>query len=228
MARAGGWWWPYEHVAVLTERPVDLHRDNLGRLHRGDGPALAYPDGWTLFAWRGMPIPPEVAAELPGLTVTRIQAETNAEVRRVMLEHFGFERYLRDSEATRLHADEFGVLWRVRIPNDEPLTMVEVVNATPEPDGSRRTYFLRVPPSVTYRARGRGVDVRPGRGASISRRPRPEPRGAPQVAGMRSSTPPAKTSYSGEPLEVHVADVAVADRVRAAARGRSAARYEPS
>jgi hypothetical protein len=26
--------------------------------------------------------------------------------------------------------------------------MVEVINATPEPDGSRRTYFLAVPPTV--------------------------------------------------------------------------------
>ena len=26
--------------------------------------------------------------------------------------------------------------------------MVEVVNSTPEPDGSRRTYFLRVPPTT--------------------------------------------------------------------------------
>jgi hypothetical protein len=148
VARTAGWWWPYERVAVLTERPVALHRDNLGRLHHADGAALAYPDGWSLFAWRGMPIPPEVAAELPTLTVERIRAETNAEVRRVMLEHFGFERYLRDSDATKVHSDECGVLWQVRIPGDEPLTMVEVINSTPEPDGSRRTYFLRVPPAT--------------------------------------------------------------------------------
>ena len=26
--------------------------------------------------------------------------------------------------------------------------MVEVLNSTPEPDGTRRTYFLRVPPTM--------------------------------------------------------------------------------
>ena len=26
--------------------------------------------------------------------------------------------------------------------------MVEVVNSTPEPDGTRKTYFLRVPPTT--------------------------------------------------------------------------------
>jgi hypothetical protein len=149
VARSAGWWWPYERAAVLTERPSRLHRDNLGRLHHADGAALSYPDGWALHAWRGMPIPPALAAELPHVTAERIRKERNAEIRRVMLEHFGFERYLRESKAKRLHSDECGVLWRVELPGDEPLVMVEVVNSTPEPDGSRRTYFLRVPPETT-------------------------------------------------------------------------------
>ncbi len=149
VARNAGWWWAFDNVAVLSDRHVEVHRDNLGRLHHGDGPALSYPDGFGLHSWRGMPIPPEVAAELPTLTVARIQAETNAEVRRVMLEHFGFERYLHESGAARLHSDEYGVLWRVAIPGDEPLVMVEVINSTAEPDGSFRTYFLRVPPQTS-------------------------------------------------------------------------------
>jgi hypothetical protein len=148
VARGAGWWWAFEHVAVLTERPTAVHRDNLGRLHHHGGPALSYPDGFGLHAWRGMPIPPEVAAELSSLTVERIRNESNAEIRRVMLEHFGFDRYLWESGALAIHRDTYGVLWRVDLPGDEPLLMVEVVNATPEPDGTRRTYFLRVPPNT--------------------------------------------------------------------------------
>jgi hypothetical protein len=34
----------------------------------------------------------------------------------------------------------------VRWGGEEPITMVEVINSTPEPDGGRKTYFLRVPP----------------------------------------------------------------------------------
>ncbi|MEV0395673.1 DUF6745 domain-containing protein [Polymorphospora rubra] len=153
VATSAGWWWPYEQVAVLTERPVVAERDNVGRLHRGDGPALAYPDGYGLHVWRGMAIPAEVAQELPRLTVQRIRAEQNAEVRRVMLEHFGYDRYLRDSNARAMHRDECGVLWRIELSDDEPLVMVEVVNSTAEPDGTYRTYWLRVPPD-TRTARG--------------------------------------------------------------------------
>jgi len=148
VARSAGWWWAFERAVVISERHVEVHRDNLGRLHRGDGPALSYPDGYAIHSWRGMPIPPEMVAQLATLTVERIQAEENAEMRRVMLEHFGFERYLRESGAKKQHADEFGTLWRVDIPGDEPLVMVEVINSTAEPDGSFRTYFLRVPPQT--------------------------------------------------------------------------------
>jgi hypothetical protein len=149
VARNAGWWWPYANVAILTARPVAVHRDNFGRLHHGDGPALSYPDGFGLYAWRGMPIPAAVVAELATLTVERIRAETNAEIRRVMLEHFGYDRYLRESHATEVHRDGCGILWRIAFPNDEPLVMVEVVNSTPEPDGTSRTYVLRVPPDIT-------------------------------------------------------------------------------
>ncbi|MFW6691636.1 DUF6745 domain-containing protein [Streptomyces sp. MAR4 CNX-425] len=147
VARAAGWWWPYEHVAVVCERPAELHRDEAGRLDRGDGPALAYPDGFALHAWRGMPVPAEFLRELSDLTPERIRAEENAELRRVMLEFYGFERYLDESGAEPVHRDGTGVLWRLDVgADDEPVAMVQVVNSTPEPDGTSRTYWLRVPP----------------------------------------------------------------------------------
>ncbi|MEV1002881.1 DUF6745 domain-containing protein [Nonomuraea sp. NPDC050202] len=148
VAERAGWWWPYERLAIVTERPVELHLDDLGRLHRADGPALAYADGFALHAWHGMPVPPGFGAAMTGLTPERIRSEPNAELRRAMLEHFGLDRYLAESGAQPVHSDETGVLWRIELPDDEPLAMVEVVNSTPEPDGTRRTYFLRVPPWV--------------------------------------------------------------------------------
>uniref|UniRef100_UPI003B9FB2CF DUF6745 domain-containing protein n=1 Tax=Streptomyces sp. NEAU-S77 TaxID=3411033 RepID=UPI003B9FB2CF len=146
VARAAGWWWPYEKAVVIAERPAELHRDEAGRLDRGDGPALAFPDGFALYAWRGMPVPAEFLDQLGELTPDRIRAEENAELRRVMLEHYGYDRYLDESGAQPVHRDETGVLWRIDLVDDEPVVMVEVVNSTPEPDGTHRTYWLRVPP----------------------------------------------------------------------------------
>ncbi|MFF7457222.1 DUF6745 domain-containing protein [Kitasatospora sp. NPDC008115] len=153
VARGAGWWWPYEGVVLLSERPVELHRDEAGRLDHAEGPALAYSDGFTMHAWRGMPVPADFLAGLGAVTAERIRTEENAELRRVLLEHYGYERYLADSGAVPVHKDETGVLWRIDLPEDEPVVMVEVVNSTAEPDGTFRTYWLRVPPStLTARA----------------------------------------------------------------------------
>lgn len=148
VARAAGWWWPYERLAVLCDRPAELHRDEAGRLDRSDGPALGFRDGFALYSWRGMPVPGEFLAELATLTPERIRTEENAELRRVMLEHYGYDRYLAESGAVPQHRDETGVLWRIAMTGDEDTVMVEVLNSTPEPDGTTRTYWLRVPPTT--------------------------------------------------------------------------------
>jgi hypothetical protein len=148
VARAAGWWWPFEQVAVVSERPAVLARDHQGRLHGEDGPAIAYSDGLALHCWRGMPVPADLIGQLDRLTVERIHAEQNLELRRVLTERYGLDRYLRDAGATRVGADETGVLWRLPVDGDEPLVMVEVTNSSPEPDGSRRRYWLRVPPTT--------------------------------------------------------------------------------
>lgn len=153
VARNAGWWWPYERAVVISERPEALHRDEAGRLDRGDGPALAYRDGFALYAWRGMPVPKDFLADLGTLTPARIREEENAELRRVMLEFYGYDRYLTESGAEPVHRDETGILWRIALAGDEDVVMVEVVNSTPEPDGTHRTYWLRVPPA-TSTARG--------------------------------------------------------------------------
>ena len=146
VARTAGWWWPYERLAIVSERPVELHQDDQNRLHRGDGPALVYGDGFALHAWHGTPLPQEFVESLADLNPERIRAESNIELRRIMLEIFGYDRYLAETGAKPVNRSEFGTLWRIVLPNDEPILMVEVTNSTPEPDGTYRTYFLRVPP----------------------------------------------------------------------------------
>ena len=56
-ARAGGMWWPFEHGAILCERPAELHVNEQRLLHRGDGPAAVFRDGWRVYAWNGKAVP---------------------------------------------------------------------------------------------------------------------------------------------------------------------------
>jgi hypothetical protein len=148
MARSAGWWWPFENAVILTERPLALRLDDQDRLHHGDGPALAYSDGFALHSWRGTPLTTEFGQQLAATTPESIRAEENAELRRMMVEHYTPERFLQESGATPLQEDEAGKLWRVEMGSDEAVVMVEVVNSSPEPDGTFNIYFLRVPPDT--------------------------------------------------------------------------------
>lgn len=150
VARNAGWWWPLPGAVVLTERPRCVHLDDSGRLHAESGPAIVYPDGFDVYAWHGMHASRELIEE--PIRLEQIKLESNAELRRMMIERYGLERYLRDTGAELVHEDECGKLWRAPLPGDEDLVMVEVLNWTPEPNGEFHTYFLRVLPT-TRRAR---------------------------------------------------------------------------
>lgn len=77
-----------------------------------------------------------------------IEQEGNIEVRRALIDMYGLEHFIRDSAAKKIQQDEFGVLYEKQVPGDEPIVVVKVYNSTPEPDGSIKAYFLRVPPRV--------------------------------------------------------------------------------
>lgn len=136
----------------VCERPVLSRRDEQERLHSDEGPAFGFADGLAVYAWHGLAVPAAVIEE--PVTVARIEQEENVELRRVLLERYGLDRYLRERGEKPAAEDEYGRLWRLELDAGsqggrvEPLVVVEVENATLEPDGSRRRYTLRVPPQM--------------------------------------------------------------------------------
>ena len=149
LAESCGWWWPYEKICFATGRPLELHRDNRGRLHNETRMAIRYADGWGFYAWHGIIVPEYVILLSEPITLEMIHAEPNIEVRRVLIERFGLENYLKQGSVKKIHNDQCGTLYSMSLRSDEPIFVVHVVNSTPEPDGTYKQYFLRVPPSMT-------------------------------------------------------------------------------
>ena len=147
ISKSCGWWNPFEGVVIACERPSVQQVDDQGRLHRLDGPALLCRDGFPVYAVHGVRMPDWVIEQKELISIEKIDAEQNAEVRRVMIEIFGQERFLIEGGAEEIASDDFGTLYRREIDGDEPLVMVKVVNSTAEPDGTFKDYFLRVPPT---------------------------------------------------------------------------------
>ena len=70
VARSSGMWWPFEHVAIMSERPAEVHVNQKYLLHRADGPAVVYRDGWNVYAWNGKAVPEKWIME-PGTVPPR-------------------------------------------------------------------------------------------------------------------------------------------------------------
>lgn len=153
LGRSSGWWWPREHVCVVSERPVEVHAEVWGdegqlRLHCPDGLALRYTDGSGVHAWHGMRVPPWVIDD-PG--VERIAREANVEVRRCAIEKIGWGDYI-DRAGLRLVAiaqDPGNPGSELRLYDlPEQTRVLLAVNGSTERDGHRRRYGLTVPGAI--------------------------------------------------------------------------------
>ena len=136
VAKECGWWWPFDDAVIISDRPATLSRDDQNRLHNETGPAVSYTDGYALYAVHGVLVPEDIIMNRETITVSRIDNEDNAEIRRVMTELYGEANYIRDSKLTPIHKDSTGILYRKEIPGDEPICVVHLLNSTPEPDGN--------------------------------------------------------------------------------------------
>lgn len=150
------WWWPFRGLCVVSERPTlvswELDRSP-PRIHSLTGPVVTFADGWKVYAVRGMRVPERFIEHPETIRSFEIQTEQNVELRRLMIERFGAARYLREIGAVVVDEDIDGVgkprrLLRAEFTDDESLTMIELTNSSPGPDGTYRLYHLRVPPTM--------------------------------------------------------------------------------
>jgi hypothetical protein len=148
IARNSFWWYPFENICFVCDRPNEYHFDERWRLHNQNGMAVRFSDDYGLYAEHGVIVPAWIMESPENLTVEKIRDERNTEIRRVMIGRYGQSRYLNDNNAKLINSDGYGDLYRAEVPDDEPLVMVKVVNSTPEFDGLYRDYFVRVPPDM--------------------------------------------------------------------------------
>jgi hypothetical protein len=141
-----------EALCFACEKPVEIVLDERRRPHNMNGPSLQFSDGFKAYAVEGVALDKRIVENPDGITADLINNARNAEVRRVIMQIYGAERFLKDGHAVLVQEDECGELYEVAMPGmlagprGEPLVFVRVKNSTPEPDGTYKFYILRVPP----------------------------------------------------------------------------------
>lgn len=156
LQRLIGWAVLQKDVCWVSERPQECHQiqEASGRLqlHRSDGPAMQYRNGDATWWIRGVRVNEQIVIRPETLLPRNIQAERNAEVRRVMIDRFGRDRYLRESGARLI--DE--------CPTDHPIKglrtaklwatgddiWLDLLTSTSKSDGSSKRHVLPIDGSV--------------------------------------------------------------------------------
>ena len=148
------WILPYEDKIIFCDRPTKLYFNENKRLHSLDGePAIEFLDGYQLYAWNGITVDKKIITESP----TREDLLTNnLEVRRILWERWGTNHCIQLLDAKFVVSDEWGELWSADTGDEEETKFVKVINSTPEPDGSFKDYWLRVPPETVSARAGIG------------------------------------------------------------------------
>jgi hypothetical protein len=160
------WWFTHRDFILVAGHPSQVRRESLSpgsgrqtaRLHNLKGPAITWSDGWSIHAVRGLDVPAWIIEQSGTITVADIERETNAELRRILLECYGWQRYIADCGAEvvdsvpmdhSVHGLRGARLLHKVLPGEpEPLVYLEMVNSTPEPDGSLRRYLERIDPKA--------------------------------------------------------------------------------
>jgi hypothetical protein len=135
---------PLKHVAITCEHPTVIEWQD-GLLHNETGPSVRWPDGWSLWSIRGVAVNEQIVMAPETQTIEQINAEPNAEVKRIRIERFGWPQYLEQSSAVVV--DEFT---NEITQTDEVLMrcqdIVVLVAACPS---TARVYAMEVDPSCS-------------------------------------------------------------------------------
>ena len=100
IAQSCGWWWCFENYVVVSERPTIVRMNTDERLHSDIGPALAFADGWNVYALNGVRVPAQlVDTPAEDLDAGWLMREKNAEVRRELVRKIGIEKICKDLHA---------------------------------------------------------------------------------------------------------------------------------
>ena len=141
----GGFRYMQPEFCMVCDFPERILIDDRNLSHCEDGPSHRWRDGWSLYHLHGVVVPRHVIERPETITLDEIKSEENAEVRRIMIERYGWPRYLAATGAKVLHVRR----------NDVDLTDEALMQ---DGDGGRhlicacpstaRVYAMRVPREI--------------------------------------------------------------------------------
>jgi len=89
-----------EEVVVLCDRALERNLDETRRPHNESGPSLTWRCGMKQWHIHDVAVDEQIVMRPETQTISQIEADGNAEVKRIRIERFGWVRYLSECGAT--------------------------------------------------------------------------------------------------------------------------------
>lgn len=95
----------YCDFAIVCDRPATIYHDALGRIHNESGMAIKFSDGSGVYALNGINFPEHVVLRPEEITKIDVYKEKNSEVRRILIERMGAQKFANLFNAKPVHED---------------------------------------------------------------------------------------------------------------------------
>lgn len=106
LAKSCFWWWIVDKQnVIICDRPASINWDENNFLHNDDGMSVSFRDGTGIYSYHGYRIPNSrsyIIDNPEAITIKEIEKETNIEMRRILVEKMGIEKYI--------HGNDFNVV----------------------------------------------------------------------------------------------------------------------
>lgn len=140
-----GWMIPYKRLCIVCDRPRILKFDSDDRLHAEGEPAVQFTDGFCLYAYHGVTLSEKYGSVHPHQWQAKwLLKETNAELRRVLIQGIGYARICQELQAIELdNWQEYALLKIDAAADVEPIVLLKMTCPS-----TNHIHVLRVPPEL--------------------------------------------------------------------------------
>jgi len=97
----------YSKFCIISDFPTELYSyTRNGRMvaHNDKGPSHLWADGFAIWTINGIAVTEQIVMSPETLTIKQIDTERNEEIKRIMIDRFGWARYLTETNAKCLDA----------------------------------------------------------------------------------------------------------------------------
>jgi internalin A len=139
-----GWIFPFENICLVCDRPLHIRFDSANELHAEGEPAIAFADGYSLYFHHGVKLPEKYGKVHSDLWQAEwLLSESNAELRRVLIERIGYDRICQQLQAVELDGWQEYTLLKIDNADVEPIYLLKMTCPS-----TGFIHALRVPPDV--------------------------------------------------------------------------------